>query len=688
MTFRQNDDMFPGSQSLSPEKTEINNLKKQMDVLINAVSEINNKVNALSTEVDTAELKADSASIVTETVAHSEINNAEIEAETVTSSQIQDASIEDAEIVNAEINNATVTTLGVTNATIEAADVDSLGVDNATIESENVESSSITNLEAENAVVENAEVNNLELKNGGTVRGSVYFPEDGDKIYGEYLDIEAGEVSAKSLLRDEPADTNMLVGYNEDGKLIPVDGSLDPSNLWKTEGDAITPKNNKETILPGATISNLVTDEATPSLKQVSYDEDGRLIPSELKLSTLPHNAISKKTDGLYAPQMLISEETGQAIESKDDGIYVQKLTAGSNVEITEAGVVNATDTTYTAGQNIAISEDGEISCDISTMNYRGTVATYGDLPSTGQIVGDVWNVSSTNVNYCWDGESWIAIGSSIDVSGLMNKDGSNAAIESVAVIGSNEVVVKTSNGLKSAPLPEADSTLSKTSENPVQNKIITNAIATEIITNVHSDDDEENEYVYLNFNTSHIVGTPYVGQTVRLFLAVDVIANYSHVIDYRQIGGRLVYNDKEIVCYRAGQKIHFPTHRINNQYKMIQTGVCLELVYDGIEYVVMGNPEVITYASNTVSYRIKADGYIRMNGTDTQIYNSNSTKNINLPVAYKEKYRAVSNLTAITWNSSRTISWAVNTEDLTTLKVSGGAESSSSNLQWMTFGY
>lgn len=34
------------------------------------------------------------------------------------------------------------------------------------------------------------------------------------------------------------------------------------------------------------------------------------------------------------------------------------------------------------------------------------------------------------------------------------------------------------------------------------------------------------------------------------------------------------------------------------------------------------------------------------------------------------------------------TVSWAVNTEDLTTLKVSGGAESSSSNLHWMTFGY
>lgn len=634
MTFNQNDDMFPGSQSLSPEKTEINNLKKQMDVLINAVSEINSKVNALSTEVDTAELKADSASIVTETVAHSDINNAEIEAETVTSSQIQDASIEDAEIVNAEINNATVTTLGVTNATIEAADIDSLGVDNATIEAENVESSSITNLEAENAVVENAEVNNLELKNGGTVRGSVYFPEDGDKIYGEYLDIEAGEVSVKSLLREEPADSNMLVGYNEDGKLIPVDGSLDPSNLWKTKGDSITPKNDKETILPGATIRNLVTDEVTPSLKQVSYDEDGRLIPSELKLSTLPHNAISKKTDGLYAPQMLISEETGQAIESKGDGIYVQKLTAGRNVKITEAGVVNATDTTYTAGYNISIDEDNNISCDIKTMSFQGSVPTFADLPADA-VQGDVWNVSTTNVNYCWDGESWIAIGSSIDVSGLMNKDGSNAEIESVAEIGSNEVVVKTSNGLKSAPLPEADSVLSKVSEKPVQNKIITNAISTEIITNTHSDDDEENEYVFLNYNTSHIVGTPYVGQTVKLFLAIDVIAYYPHVIDYSQISGKLIYNDKEIVCYRAGQKIHFPTHRINNQYKMIQTGVCLELVYDGIDYVVMGNPEVISYSSDTVSYSVKADGLIN---THLILFtDGNGGRDFIFPVAYTE---------------------------------------------------
>ena len=46
-----------------------------------------------------------------------------------------------------------------------------------------------------------------------------------------------------------------------------------------------------------------------------------------------------------------------EALESKQN-----VLTAGENIEISEEGVISATDTTYTAGENIEISEEGEIS--------------------------------------------------------------------------------------------------------------------------------------------------------------------------------------------------------------------------------------------------------------------------------------------------------------------------------------
>ena len=116
-------------------------------------------------------------------------------------------------------------------------------------------------------------------------------------------------------------------------------------------------------------------------------------------------------------------------------GTYIKKngqleeiapvYTAGTGIEI-QNNVVKAIP--YTAGNNISIDENKKVSCDISTMNFKGTVATYEQLPTDGQDVGDVWNISSTNTNYCWNGSNWITIGSSVDISGLMNKDGSNAA--------------------------------------------------------------------------------------------------------------------------------------------------------------------------------------------------------------------------------------------------------------------
>lgn len=42
---------------------------------------------------------------------------------------------------------------------------------------------------------------------------------------------------------------------------------------------------------------------------------------------------------------------------------------------------------------------------------YKGVVTTSANLPSTGMVVGDVWNVTDTNINYAWDGSVWDPLG-------------------------------------------------------------------------------------------------------------------------------------------------------------------------------------------------------------------------------------------------------------------------------------
>ncbi len=57
-----------------------------------------------------------------------------------------------------------------------------------------------------------------------------------------------------------------------------------------------------------------------------------------------------------------------------------------------------------------------------SVYKYKGSVATYAALPSTGQVVGDVYNVEENGANYAWDGTTWDKLGETIDFSPYLLK--------------------------------------------------------------------------------------------------------------------------------------------------------------------------------------------------------------------------------------------------------------------------
>lgn len=52
-----------------------------------------------------------------------------------------------------------------------------------------------------------------------------------------------------------------------------------------------------------------------------------------------------------------------------------------------------------------------------SALVYRGSVATYADLPSSDQKIGDMYNVLADGANYAWDGTSWDALSGIVDLS-------------------------------------------------------------------------------------------------------------------------------------------------------------------------------------------------------------------------------------------------------------------------------
>lgn len=92
---------------------------------------------------------------------------------------------------------------------------------------------------------------------------------------------------------------------------------------------------------------------------------------------------------------------------------------------------------------------------------YKGSVATYADLPTTGQKVGDVWNVETADPdhgikagdNVAWDGAQWDILGGNHDLSGYaqlnlantftaLNAFRANIAVSSGTTAGSQGQII------------------------------------------------------------------------------------------------------------------------------------------------------------------------------------------------------------------------------------------------------
>ena len=63
-------------------------------------------------------------------------------------------------------------------------------------------------------------------------------------------------------------------------------------------------------------------------------------------------------------------------------------------------------------------------------LNYKGSVPTYNDLPTEGNLEGDVWNVTKTDVNYAWTGTYCDPFGSSaVNIVDDLTTGGATAAL-------------------------------------------------------------------------------------------------------------------------------------------------------------------------------------------------------------------------------------------------------------------
>jgi hypothetical protein len=102
--------------------------------------------------------------------------------------------------------------------------------------------------------------------------------------------------------------------------------------------------------------------------------------------------------------------------------IMFKLLFSGSNPDSSYNNNSNIGTYEYVGASTVDLSNyynKTEIDTKISSvLIYKGSVANYAALPSTGLTIGDVYNLTNSGHNYAWSGSDWDDLGPAVDVSG------------------------------------------------------------------------------------------------------------------------------------------------------------------------------------------------------------------------------------------------------------------------------
>lgn len=227
------------------------------------------------------------------------------------------------------------------------------------------------------------------------------------------------------------------------------------------------------------------------SLKSAIDDNAGDI--ADLKaFSGVVENTYATKAYADAESAAAVSTVVGTAEDTKDaDTVYGAKAYADDKVKTLSGDVVTeivtlsgnvenaierATqdtsdlkdDVSELSGSVVSMSADVKtyIDNELSTVyDYKGSVATVGDLPAEGEKVGDVYNVVAAQgtpgtagfipagTNYAWNGSEWDALGGTVDLSAYATNDALNYVSGQVESLQTEDAAVKTALSAVSSTL-------------------------------------------------------------------------------------------------------------------------------------------------------------------------------------------------------------------------------------------
>ena len=674
MTFSENNSLLPGG---SVSASEVKKLNEKIDDLSQTVTSVADSVSALSNEVNTSSLNASNAVIDNATIGSETVSSADI-----TSAEIDSADITDADITNAEVNDLTADNASITDLTVSQAYANSVNSASFTGQSihvsENIQSDKKllgASVEATNAKFTDAEVTDIEIKGDATVRGNVVFPENGDKIYGEYLEVDANEIKGKTvkavnLTTETPSGTNNLVGYDvSTGKLIPVDASLDPRVLWEQDSNdqtIIVPKSNKNVKVPGLAVTGkmAVTDKAyfldevtmQDNLGVQGYATIGGDLTVNQDVNTDDLNVTNDATVGGDLT-VTTDAQIGNDLNVDGDTTLDDTTVDGTlqvNGDIIQNGSAYEThaEKVYTK-DDLIITRDGAVSA-LSQGDFTGIQATKYDGTNDGQLVFDrngearVGDVGDTeplltrdelaNMTdarpLVWDGTNSKAV---TGTSGQADALNSGITASDVTQIGTNETAIGDLDDLTTTVKTDLVSAINEVSASigtpDVSNVTGVLAIAhggtgassksaAQVNMGHYSaevwGDDFDSSSITFTITTPSGADDFTTGDIVTILITSHVRSSVAVGNVYLSFAGKtgpITYHGRAIKSHEYTSTN--PNYNASYPHLLFMSDTLLTLRWSGTMWHIIGNPEVDSYHNaNGNGYIVYADGKIEQWGS------------------------------------------------------------------------
>lgn len=213
------------------------------------------------------------------------------------------------------------------------------------------------------------------------------------------------------------AEKNVIVGIQKNGTDVAVNTTTRKANIVvPTKVSDLT--NDTGFITASEVPETYTLPDATATVK------GGVMIGNNVKVvgATISVDDASASAKGVVQ----------LAIAAADDD--TKAATAGAlydvNTDLSAKIAAKQSPATSLAGYGIADAyTKTEINSMVSSvLHYKGTKTTYSDLPTTGNVVGDVWNIEHNDTahgvragdNVAWNGTTWDVLAGTVDLSGYV----------------------------------------------------------------------------------------------------------------------------------------------------------------------------------------------------------------------------------------------------------------------------